>query len=313
MLKCKKILVGISACFIALGLSTVPLSANEQSVVTINATNVNLRSAANTSCKVVGLLQKDNKLTVLLQEGNWYKVSTSNNIIGWVKSDFISSTNSTASPASTSSPLSSGTVNTSNVNLRSAANTSCKVIGQLAKGDKLKIVTQDGDWLNVSTINNKIGWVHKDFVSLTQNLTSRDGNRVLASRSDTTRASSVSESIVNYAKQFQGVKYVWGGNTPNGFDCSGFVKYVYQKSGITLNRVAADQAKQGTQVSKADLSPGNLVFFDTDGGHNYINHVGIYIGSGMFIHASSGAGKVVITSLTEGFYANTYMTARKFF
>ena len=313
MFKYKKILVGISTCVLVLSLSTVRLSANENSIVTVNSSNVNLRSAANTSCKVVGLLQKDNKLTVLLQEGNWYKVSTSNNIIGWVKSDFISSTNSTTSSASAVTSSSFGTVNTSNVNLRSAANTSCKVIGQLAKGDKLTIITQNDNWLNVSTSNNKIGWVHKDFVSLTQNLTSRDGNRVLASRSDTTRASSVSESIVTYAKQFQSVKYVWGGNTSNGFDCSGFVKYVYQKSGITLSRVAADQAKQGTQVSKTDLSPGDLVFFDTDGGHNYINHVGIYIGSGMFIHASSGAGKVVITNLTEGFYANTYMTARKFF
>lgn len=121
------------------------------------------------------------------------------------------------------------------------------------------------------------------------------------------------QKIVTYAKKLLGFRYVWGGMSPKGFDCSGFVKYVFDHFGIILNRVSADQAKQGTAVKKADLRVGDLVFFDTDGGHNEINHVGIYIGGGKFIQASSASGSsgVVISDITEGFYANSYMSARR--
>jgi N-acetylmuramoyl-L-alanine amidase len=107
---------------------------------------------------------------------------------------------------------------------------------------------------------------------------------------------------------------VYGGSSPSGFDCSGYVQYVFKQFGINLERVAADQAGQGTKVSKANLKPGDVVFFDTNGKNNYINHVGIYIGNGNFIHASSGSSKrkVVISDLSEGFYADAYMTARRF-
>jgi len=127
------------------------------------------------------------------------------------------------------------------------------------------------------------------------------------------RGNSVSTSlqIIDYAKKFLGVEYVWGGMSPNGFDCSGFVKYVFGRFGIDLNRVAADQAKQGTPVKKADLLPGDLVFFDMDGGHVHINHVGLYIGNGRFIQASSGKSSVVISDITHGAYAEDLMTAKR--
>lgn len=134
------------------------------------------------------------------------------------------------------------------------------------------------------------------------------GRATTASRGGVER---VSQKIVDYAKKFLGIKYVWGGTTPKGFDCSGFVKYVYNNFGVTLKRVAADQAKQGTTVKKANLQPGDLVFFDTNGGHNYINHVGMYIGGGKFIQASSGHSGVVVSDITQGFYSKTFMTAKR--
>lgn len=134
------------------------------------------------------------------------------------------------------------------------------------------------------------------------------GRTTTISRGD---SESTFQKITDYAKRFLGIDYVWGGTTPKGFDCSGFVKYVYKKFGITLNRVASDQAKQGTTVKKANLQPGDLVFFDTNGGHNHINHVGLYIGSGKFIQASSGNSNVVISTITEGFYSKSYMTAKR--
>jgi len=119
------------------------------------------------------------------------------------------------------------------------------------------------------------------------------------------------QSIVNYARKFLGTKYRWGGTTTKGFDCSGFTQYVYKKSGISLSRVSRNQAKNGTYIKKANLRIGDLVFFDTNGGKNRINHVGIYIGGGKFIHSSSNHKGVVISNIDSGFYSKTYMTARR--
>lgn len=130
----------------------------------------------------------------------------------------------------------------------------------------------------------------------------------VASRSSSLSAA---EKLISYARNFIGVKYRWGGSTAKGFDCSGFTKYVFQKVGITLSRVSTSQAQKGTYIKKANLSPGDLVFFDTNGGKNRINHVGIYIGGGKFIHSSSSHSGVTISSLSSGFYANTYMTGRR--
>ena len=105
---------------------------------------------------------------------------------------------------------------------------------------------------------------------------------------------------------------LWGNTPSQGFDCSGYVKYVFTNFGINLERVAANQATQGTWVSKENLLPGDMVFFDTNGGHSYVNHAGIYIGDGMFIHSSSGSNRgVVISELQSGFYATMYMTGRR--
>lgn len=124
-------------------------------------------------------------------------------------------------------------------------------------------------------------------------------------------ASRSAESIIDYAKRFMGVSYVWGGTTVNGFDCSGFTKYVYGHFDVSIARNSRAQAGNGTYIKKSDLLPGDLVFFDTNGGKNRINHVGIYIGSGKMIHCSSSHKGVVISTINSGFYSKTYMTARR--
>ena len=119
--------------------------------------------------------------------------------------------------------------------------------------------------------------------------------------------------IVEYAKRFLGTPYRYGGSTPEAFDCSGFVKYVYANFDIELPRIAADQATAGYYVEKSDLKPGDAVFFDTNRTKSYVNHAGIYIGDGKFIHASSGSKSyaVVISDLSEGFYNEMYMVGRR--
>jgi cell wall-associated NlpC family hydrolase len=199
----------------------------------------------------------------------------------------------------------------SSLNLRSGPSTANAVIVTLKHGYKLTILETSNGWYKVKTPARTVGWVHSDYVTKTGTVASRGA----VTRTQSKASSELSTEIVSYAKKFLGVKYVWGGNTPSGFDCSGFVKYVYNHFDLSIERVASAQAKQGTAVSKANLRAGDLVFFDTNGGHNKVNHVGMYIGDGKFIQSSSGssAHKVVISNLESGFYNNSYMTARRFF
>jgi cell wall-associated NlpC family hydrolase len=115
-------------------------------------------------------------------------------------------------------------------------------------------------------------------------------------------------SIINYAKKFLGTKYVWGGNSlTNGIDCSGFTQQVFKQFGISLPRVAADQAKVGKSVSKSNLQPGDLVFFNTTG--KSYSHVGIYIGNGQFINAASQG--VSIGNINDKYWGPKFQSAKR--
>ena len=124
------------------------------------------------------------------------------------------------------------------------------------------------------------------------------------------RGSSGSSTIVNRALALQGTPYVFGGTTRSGFDCSGFVKYVYASSGISLPRTSFAQFASGAAVSKNSLSPGDLVFFSTYA--KGASHVGIYTGGGRFVHASNPNSDVKISSLGDSFYSSRYLGARRY-
>ena len=118
--------------------------------------------------------------------------------------------------------------------------------------------------------------------------------------------------VVSLAQQYLGVPYVYGGSSASGFDCSGFTMYVFSLAGVSLPHGATSQLSYGTEVSRSDLQPGDLVFFQDYGA--VASHVGIYIGSDQFIHASSSYYNghcVVISSLTETYYDSHYLTARR--
>ena len=111
--------------------------------------------------------------------------------------------------------------------------------------------------------------------------------------------------VVGIAMQYLGVPYVWGGASPSGFDCSGFSMYVFAKLGVSLPHHAASQYNMGTPVSKDQLQPGDLVFF------NGLGHMGIYIGGGQFIHAPHSGDVVKISSLSDSWYARTWVGAKR--
>ena len=119
------------------------------------------------------------------------------------------------------------------------------------------------------------------------------------------------DEILETAKEFLGVKYVWAANGPSAFDCSGFTKYVFEKHGIKLPRYSGYQARVGEQIAYNNLRKGDLVFFGTEK-RGKVNHVGIYLGNHKFIHASSGGHKVMITSfLNKKFYRDRFLHGQR--
>lgn len=127
------------------------------------------------------------------------------------------------------------------------------------------------------------------------------------------RGSGRNSHVIRTAKRYLGTRYVWGAQGPNRFDCSGFTQYVIRKSkGVRLPRVSRKQAYYGKYVSRRNLRAGDLIFFDTSHRRRgYVNHVGIYIGSNKFIHASSAKHRVVISSLNRPFYNARFKWGRR--
>lgn len=136
-----------------------------------------------------------------------------------------------------------------------------------------------------------------------------------ASRSTGTYSKSSSipskaSAVISTSKQYIGVNYVYGGTTPAGFDCSGFVRYVFAQNGISLPRVSRDQFRVGTSVSRSNLQPGDLVFFSL-AKNGVVDHEGIYVGNNQFINASSSKG---VTIYTLGpYWQSAYVGAKRVF
>lgn len=181
--------------------------------------------------------------------------------------------------------------------------TQAAVISQLAQQEQM-ILNQTKD--RIAREKQLEQQVNQSRAVSTASVQSKSSPSAVAARSVATFSGSASgEEAVRIAKSYIGVPYVYGGTTPRGFDCSGFVQYVYRQMGISINRVAADQARNGTYVAKEDLQPGDLVFFAKPG--RTIHHVGMYVGNGQYIHAPYTGRSITIENLTR----KDYYTARR--
>lgn len=192
--------------------------------------------------------------------------------------------------------------------LRKGPGTGYTPIAKLFKGTQVKSLGQQGDWQKVILADGKTGWIRRDMLGLS--LAQKPNPSPAIKGNNHRGGNGGSSSVVKTALSYQGARYAYGGLSSRGFDCSGFVKYVYQKHGLNLPHSASAQFGYGKPVSKEELKPGDLVFFRT-GRSRGINHVGIYIGNGKFIHASSARGRVRIDSLNEGYYKARYAGARR--
>lgn len=210
-------------------------------------------------------------------------------------------------------------INASSVYVRKEPSTSAEIVTTLIRNTDVTVVGESGDWYKV-TYKDYSGYIYKELLS---DKKTEETNRSSANRESATTVSSVTtettteetskgQEIVEYAKQYLGCPYVYGGSGDKSFDCSGFTMYVYKKFGYTLSHSATAQSKVGTYIAKEDLQAGDLVFFLDYETMDGIGHCGIYIGNGEFIHASSGSGYCVkISNLLTGSYNKRYATARR--
>lgn len=145
-----------------------------------------------------------------------------------------------------------------------------------------------------SKIESKLAANRQAVYALENQIKSGGSKTPVVSRGDSSEALTSGNDVIQYAAKFIGTPYVWGGSTPSGFDCSGFTMYVYAHFGIRLPHSSKAQAGYGTAVSRADLQPGDLVFFGSP-----IHHVGIYVGNGYYIHAPRTGESVKIAPMTR--------------
>lgn len=306
---------------------------------TLTTDYVNFRAEPNTNATIHQMLRKNSNVEITGISSGWFK-ATYNGVEGYIYPEFIKVSNvnlaasaltvatvqapaaSTETLTETVAPMvetpaetteqtavtqNKGVLNTNYVNFRAEANTTSTVLHMFTKNDVVDINQVIGDWVK-ATHNGTTGYIFAEYVTLT----TEDGVADVQAANNVVSEKGL--AVVNKAKQYLGVPYVYGGASPSGFDCSGLVYYVYKQMGVTINRGATSQLSNGTAVSKGDLQPGDIVFFrDTRRASSGATHSGIYVGDNKFIHSPSAGQTVCITSLSSNYYAKYYLTARRIF
>lgn len=302
----------------------------------VTASALRLRSEPNTTSETITTAPKNECVVVISKTGDWYQVNY-NLQIGYMHKDYVSVL--TAENAE----LGYGKVTGNRVNMRSGPSTSHAIVDVSSSGDKAYIIGLNKGWYKVIYENN-ICYIRSDYLELTEypyenqkspnsprffrlgkstgvapsgsalnGSTSSGGlnSDMLGSANPGSSAAPASgQAILDKAKQYLGVRYVYGGASPSGFDCSGLVYYVLKTLGYTPYRMINDMYAQGSYVSKANLQPGDIVFFANTYGSG-LSHVGIYAGNGQFIHAPNSRSVVSYSDLTTGYWANHYYGARR--
>jgi hypothetical protein len=182
-----------------------------------------------------------------------------------------------------------------------------QLLARVPRGTYLAIKSDYAAWYGVLMIDGSMGWIPKSAVRLLEFNVVRPGTTSPGGLSAPT--SELAAGVLREAQRYLGVPYVWGGNGWGGLDCSGLVKNCFARCGVMLPRRASEQARVGQPVSVAELQPGDRLYFAV--GRPSIDHTGIYLGNGLFIHASMSRGRVGIDHLSRPLYSRHLVAARR--
>lgn len=290
---------------------TVPLVTE---VALVNASSLRLRSGPSSAYTTISTAPAGDYVMITGKTGSWFHVNY-NLKQGYMHEDYLNT------HLAKNVELGYGKITANSVNLRTGPGTTYQSVARANVGDQAYIIGFNRQWYKV-IFKNQICYVRSDYLQLTQIPYENSGSAntplffkngkstgIQPSASALTGSNSLSEKIVSEAKKYIGIPYVWGGNSPSGFDCSGFVQYVMNRCGITMPRTTEQQVSIGSYVSKSQLRPGDLVFLQNTY-RSGVSHVGIYIGNNQMIHASSSKG-VTVSLLTGSYYLEHYHSARR--
>ena len=253
--------------------------------------HLNVRDKAGEDGELVGKMTKNAACEILSVEGDWAHVK-SGKVEGYVHTDYLL-TGEEARKKAQEVVYVVAKVNTQTLKVREQPNTDCPVITLVAQDERLEVVEQQSDGWAKIMLDDEEAYVSTDYCVVEEELetavTMKEllyGNGISNTRID----------LCQYAKQFVGNPYVWGGTSlTKGADCSGFVQSVFKHFGVSLPRSSRQQVGVGTKISLADAKPGDLIFYAKGG---TINHVALYIGDGQVVHASSPKTGIRISNAT---------------
>ena len=257
---------------------------------------LNIRNGAGENEKIIGKLPSYAGCEILEELDGWYKIR-SGNITGYVSRDFILTGDAARQAAMDHAEL-MAVVSTDRLNARTEPNTDAKIWTQISNNERYHVLSQLDGWVQIEFDEGGEGdgsdevsyaYVSNDYVDVRYALAEA------IKFSPAEENASLRSRVVNYAMQFLGNPYVWGGTSlTKGADCSGFTMSVMKNFGISLPHYSGDQAKRGTRIKSSQMRPGDLIFYGNSRGK--INHVAMYIGNGQIIHAASRRSGIKISS-----------------
>lgn len=289
-----------------LDLRTMALNQYDNLVISKVSDYLNVRKEPSTEdqANIIGKFPSRAAGEILETLDGWYKIK-SGNITGYITADpqYVAVGQEARDLALEAATL-MAVVNTDKLNVRSEPSTDSKIWTQISKEDRYAVVSQLDGWVQIELDTGDSGEeeaADKAYISTRDNnvevryaLTEAIKFSPLEEKAN--QQASLRNKVVNYALQFVGNRYVWGGTNPNtGADCSGFVQYVLRNAaGVSLPRTSREQAKAGRAIKSSEMRPGDLIFYTNSSG--VVNHVAMYIGNGQIVHAASRKSGIKIST-----------------
>ena len=279
---------------------------------TVDAQGLRVRLGPGTSHKVIENLSEGDIVVILERTSSeWYKINF-HGIVGYVNvallRDVLTMENFNAQ----------GRATADRVNIRAGTKATSDIIGTCKKNTELTVIGIINGWYKVK-FEGKTGYVRSDLMEIisgyrassASSASSKPSTRVTPTAPAPNPNVSLGTQISEFAQEFIGYEYIYGGASPSGFDCSGFVTYVYKSFDISVTRTASGQYRDnGAHIDKHELFPGDLVFFSNNGLRS-VTHVGIYIGENEFVHASRPGIGVVISRMDSTYYVKGFFGAKR--